>query len=73
MRTRIGGWIPLINQPRDAQTVPRWRRPTYDGGLRPSEVTHGLGESEVKVLVDHPSASAQPEGHHVANGDGRQV
>ena len=42
---------------------------TYDGGLKPFGVAHGIGRRKVMVVGDHPSASAQPEGLHVANGD----
>jgi hypothetical protein len=32
-------------------------RPSFDGGLRPFGVAHGIGRREVKVVGDHHSAS----------------
>jgi hypothetical protein len=32
-------------------------RPSYDGGLKPFGVAHGIGRCEVKVVGDHRSAS----------------
>ena len=75
-----GTWLglpeadPLVKQPlHTTNGSTSEKRPSYDGGLRPFGVAHGIGRREVKVVGDHHSGSAPREGHQVPNGDGRHV
>jgi hypothetical protein len=60
-------WIPQISIHNKRFRV--GERPSFDGGLRPFDVTHGIGQHEVKVVGDHHSAKNPYKGpgdsHHV--------
>jgi hypothetical protein len=71
-----GTWPRLLEVDSSDKPIPthnkRFRvreRPSFDGGLRPFGVAHGIGRHEVKVVGDHHSAKILPEGlgdgHHV--------